>query len=224
MEALRNRSSLIFISNCNLLFIFILIAVVPLSAMNNFRGTRYDDSINYDHIRDAVENNDVPRLISLLTAALGKKQKIAGELSNKLSALLHSETISPVIAGVLIRYGAKVNHRDILFETPLHRCRTDVVDVLVSNNAEVNAENRVGNTPLLIATRRRNIPKVRSLVGHGANIGHRNKKTKTAIDIAIDPDDDQELTWFLLVKQHKAKNIPELLLNREIYGTFRSPY
>ena len=89
MEALRNRSSVISILNRNLLFLFILIAMVPTSAMYNFRRVRFDDSINYNDICEAAKSNNVSRLRSLLAEASVKRQKIAGELSNKLSALLH---------------------------------------------------------------------------------------------------------------------------------------
>ena len=62
----------------------------------------------------------------------------------------------------------------------------DVEKKLIKAGAELNVQDREGNTPLLIACRYGNEKVVRYLIKSGADITLKNNKGETAMDIAVE--------------------------------------
>ena len=72
-------------------------------------------------------------------------------IDNNRQTLLH-EVQDPTIAKLLIDEGVNVDARNNCFQTPLHaaasECNIEVIEVLSSHGADVNAQDACGNTPV----------------------------------------------------------------------------
>ena len=74
-------------------------------------------------------------------------------------------------------------------QTPLHYaaqgCSVAVAELLLARGADVDAEDRDGNTPLWCATLRRVARAiVQMLLGHGADPHHENHEGRTPVKLA----------------------------------------
>ena len=84
-----------------------------------------------------------------------------------------------------------VNQKDkkYLNHTPLHNacitCQLHVIHYLISNNAEIDAVDDYGYTPLLKASCHGNGVVVKILLDKGANINHQSVDNRTALHLAI---------------------------------------
>lgn len=102
-------------------------------------------------------------------------------------------------AKMMVDAGADVNHPSILCKTPLHyACISNatpaVVELLLQSGARVNAEDKFGNTPFLNACDMaygcidedefaNNLPKIKILIEHGADVHHINSKGENGLHI-----------------------------------------
>lgn len=92
----------------------------------------------------------------------------------------------------LLKQGSDVNELDASGNTPLARAAAygyvDIAKVLIENKAELDSQNRIGNTPLMVAIITSYAPAridfVRLLLEKGANLDVRNNRNETALDIA----------------------------------------
>jgi ankyrin repeat protein len=109
----------------------------------------------------------------------------------------------------LLQQGANVNDTDAFGESALCRALTygymDIARILIENGADLNTQNRLGNTPLIIvintsyASGREDI--ARLLLQKGANIDIKNKAGETAMSIALS---QQRPTVIKMLKDEKA--------------------
>jgi ankyrin repeat protein len=129
-----------------------------------------------------VLNND--RQSALHIAAAGVRAKfVAALLATKPSVGVSS-------AGTDVR-GVEVDGLDAKGRTPLMLAADnegfvpdEVMELLLSNGAQINAQDPEGNTPLLIATRAGSMSGVAFLISKGARIDMPNKAGETALKIA----------------------------------------
>lgn len=90
----------------------------------------------------------------------------------------------------------EANRRHVL---PVHVAQNvAVLEFLHKYGADVNAETDNGDTPLIEATRSCLLPNMEWLVGHGANLSHRNSQGMTAFQIACTMCQEVEFVEFLL--------------------------
>lgn len=82
-----------------------------------------------------------------------------------------------------IRYYAPP--RKVGDDTALHHVQSaEAAELLLQTKAEINAQDKNGNTPLMAATVNHYPPVVRKLLNSGADFSCKNKKCQTALDLA----------------------------------------
>ncbi|XXQ35165.1 Ankyrin repeat domain-containing protein [Plasmodiophora brassicae] len=91
-------------------------------------------------------------------------------------------------AGLLRSDPSLVECRDSVGNTPLHWAvvNPDLVAVVVGTNADVNARNRKGDTPLMKAVARDRPRSVSVLADHGADVSLQNALGRTALMMAAE--------------------------------------
>ena len=100
------------------------------------------------------------------------------------------ETIrkTKIIAELLIKHGANVNHTDLLKNTPLHQAalggRNDLCELFIQNGARVNATDKLGNIPLHIAAKEGYFEAAQTLLKNGASFNLKNRFGETALFLA----------------------------------------
>ncbi len=109
---------------------------------------------------------------------------------------------------VLINAGANLEARNIYGYTVLH-CATlsddpEVIQFIVhetkkrvsiSIHQSVNAANLDGETPLMLAIQRKKVNAIKKVIALGANLQLKNSEGKTALDLAMEPDNkEREIT------------------------------
>ena len=91
----------------------------------------------------------------------------------------------------------------------ISRGHSKTARVLISENADINSKNNIGNTPLILSVLDSNTESVKLLLDAGADISIRNNKREQAIELA---------------KQANNKAIIELLdkhrNSKKIFGIF----
>lgn len=95
-------------------------------------------------------------------------------------------SISADMTLALLDTGADPTARDSLGSTPLHFAPASTVPHLVAAGADLNARNNGGQTPLHIALSRDDLPKVRSLLQHGADTAAVDSAGNSANPIACE--------------------------------------
>ncbi len=112
------------------------------------------------------------RVVALM---LDRKPPLKGGFKGGFPPLhLAAGTGNPDLVRVLIEAGADVGAKDdSTWSTPLHMAAMQnndpaVVELLISSGADVDAVNKVGRTPLMIAARMGSTQVIRSLLAHGA--------------------------------------------------------
>jgi ankyrin repeat protein len=104
--------------------------------------------------------------------------------------------------------GADVNAKNVDGWTPLHEAafggRKEIVELLISNGADVNAKHDgFGTTPLHRAAYRGHKEIVELLIGKGADVNAKNANGETPIDWAKGETAD-------LLRKHGGKTFEEL--------------
>ncbi|KAG8578197.1 hypothetical protein GDO81_010418 [Engystomops pustulosus] len=98
------------------------------------------------------------------------------------------------IVNFLIRHGLNVNNCDKNGNSPLHLAvlyieNYDIVKLLLSYKAEVNAVNKDLNTPLFTAIKSSNFHGAKLLMDYGANLDYQDREGLTAFDHIKNIDD-----------------------------------
>ena len=88
----------------------------------------------------------------------------------------------------LLKYKANINEKDMFGDTVLHTAAMlnagqEVVELLVSNGADVNARNKEGVTPLEISLKNGDIPTIKYLAQNGANIHTQNTRGESPLSL-----------------------------------------
>lgn len=93
------------------------------------------------------------------------------------------------IIKTLIEYGANINVKTTLGNTPLHLAsycgNKDVVRLLINNGAKINERNNVGETPVFPAIIRGNQETTDILLKNGANMFITNFRDEDPIEVSI---------------------------------------
>ena len=107
----------------------------------------------------------------------------SGETSSPLQVAVEANL--PNVVKMLIQAKAPVNYQDGKGDTALHwaagRKRMDCMLELVAGGANLNAENALGFTPIISAAKAGYSEPIRVLVQKGANLYHRDKDCKMAL-------------------------------------------
>lgn len=104
---------------------------------------------------------------------------------------------SKVMAELLIAYGANVNARDVVSQTPLHLAaqtgNLEVAKVLLVNNADINAREMYNSTALHIVAWSGNTAFARYLIEKGADVNAKDRFGTPLISAVEDHRDMAEL-------------------------------
>ncbi|XP_019627786.1 PREDICTED: uncharacterized protein LOC109472443 [Branchiostoma belcheri] len=159
-------------------------ALVTAGADVNAQDKRQSSPLHW-----AAENGNHETVPALLKAGADVNAK-----NKKQHSPLHlaSENGDRDTVSALLIANADVNARDNCQSSPLHRAALtdnhETVSALLNAGADVNALDKWRNTPLHGAARRGHPKCAEILLQHWADTGIRNKKGRTAKDIAADED------------------------------------
>lgn len=89
-----------------------------------------------------------------------------------------------------VQSGNEVNIFDedgqtLLMKAAMNTSNPDVVNLLIDADADVNAQNKYGLTPLMIAAGKNNLAAVKLLLNNGANVNATSKKGITALHLSM---------------------------------------
>jgi len=110
---------------------------------------------------------------------------------------------------LLLDHGANPLAKDDDGRHPIHFMERDdpdaltIADLLIKSGEDVNVTDNTGNTPLMNISGSENIPTVRYLIAHNANVNQRNEGGNTALTIA---ESEEEKETIRLLKAAGAKH------------------
>jgi ankyrin repeat protein len=109
--------------------------------------------------------------------------------------------------GLLIRYGSKINQRDMGRETPLHLAAVvnypEAIELLLNHGADIMALSNGRETPLHSACRSLHIASIETLLRHHAFVNARDSQGKTPLDYALTESDK----WILVEDRFKSSQL-----------------
>ncbi len=178
---------------------------------NPYKSEDYD--FNND-LHFAVRGNNIDVVKYIINNKNVKKSNING--TTALLSGCKIKNIDTSIIELLIKYGAKIEHRDKYGRFPLlEACSTgnlDVVKILLKNGAIINKKAIDGSSPILEASASKNYDLVLFLIEHGANVNMEN-------NLGVTP---------LIVAAGLSYEISELLVKNgakiKLRADFNSPY
>lgn len=115
--------------------------------------------------------------------------------SNRLTDLCRSGSYAltrPLLARVLLKLGAEINHHDRMGETPLmtsirfEKSLMDITQELLDGGANLNSRNLKGQSALHISIKLGKISVTKALIHRGANIHARDWKGRGVLAVAED--------------------------------------
>lgn len=122
---------------------------------------------------------------SILLASLSLLE-ITPEVVKRFIDAARFDDVNEVIT--MLRIGVPINSQDKDGYSAIYwavfNSNTDVVNKLISKNADVNVRNNYYWTPLHAAAHNRNTDMMKLLLEHGAELSIRNNRGDTALDIA----------------------------------------
>lgn len=106
------------------------------------------------------------------------------------------------LTALLLEHGANSRQRDIEDNVPLHSmCCLGALRQMLRYDVDVNAQNKRGETPLLVAVREGYDDIANALIAAGANVNIRNAEGQTLLHLAaLDEDYGNARTARLLLK------------------------
>ena len=150
----------------------------------------------------AVDVLNKDRQSALHIAAAGVRAKFVAAL------LAAKSSVGASSAGADVR-GVEVDGLDAKGRTPLMLAADnegfvpdEVMEVLLSNGAQINAQDPEGNTALLIATRAGSMSGVAFLINKSARVDLRNKQGETALMLAKSIHENKKIYNAALVEEH----------------------
>ena len=159
----------------------------------------------------AIKNNNLALLSTLLEH--GADPELANA-SNEFPLLLSILKNDYHAAKDLVKQGAKVNRKDILYDTPLlhhviAKNNKDIFDLFFSENYDLNVLDKFDNSALHVAANHGNIYFVEKILGKYKNINKTNKKGASPLHLSVNSDDSTPLL---------TDKIPDFSLNMTDYG------
>ena len=123
--------------------------------------------------------------------------------------MMMDEDASSEMFDLLVRYGAKLNLLDKQKNNLLHHYaengdNPDVVRRLVISGVDVNAVNKEGRTPLMVAVENAGAELVRAMIESGANVNAVGKDGRGAVDLAANDSEIKSLleTYGAIARSH----------------------
>ncbi|MDB5013345.1 MAG: ankyrin repeat protein [Daejeonella sp.] len=137
-------------------------------------------------LKDALSKKD-----TVLAAQIVKDGANPDEVDGSGATLLMQSCHFPNLttARFLLSHGATTEIRSPKGRTALmvacaYWCGNDMVELLIKNGADVNAQSQDGSTPLQLAAANEKLDVVLLLLKHGADANKKNMAGKTALDLA----------------------------------------
>ena len=137
------------------------------------------------HIRTAVENNDIRKVLSLIKNGCNINAR-----TNCGKTILHLASMKGLqqMSRILIGEGADLNAKDINGYTPLHFAviyeQIKTISMLIQEGSNVHSSCNSGNTPLHLACAR-SLELSKLLIDNGADINALNNNGQTPIRFAM---------------------------------------
>lgn len=120
---------------------------------------------------------------------------------NALQVVLQSSLCpKPKFLSTLVALGANVNHHNRLGRQPLHDAiglGTEIIKVLLNDNAEINGTKHGDWTPLMLAAHKGILDEVQLLIHSGADCNLKNSAGFTAFHLACQCDHNDAVCLFL---------------------------
>jgi ankyrin repeat protein len=155
----------------------VLIIIFGLSGMCGYGQT----------LKEALSKKDTVLALSLIKKGANPNEQDANGTTLLMNACHFPDLAT---AGFLLRHGVTANQprspkgRTALMVACAYWCGTDMVKLLVTYKADVNATANDGTTALMLAASNEKQDVVDYLLAHGANPKARDEKGRTALDFA----------------------------------------
>lgn len=157
-----------------------------LAAIQASEASTDTSKVKPEQVFSSIIHNDVDRIKKLLKN--GYEFNILDEKSRTpLMAALLAEQKD--IAALLVPVSKNIKHADRNKNQAIHFAAvngyTAIVRQLLKKNVDINVQDGLGNTALIIAIRHDDARLTRLLLGNKADYSIKNKKRKTAVDLAL---------------------------------------
>lgn len=157
--------------------------------LENNAETSVQDSSGATPLHEAVRYGNIEIARALLSAGANVNAK--DNLGKTPIMLILPKDKIKDIYSLLIKYRADLLQKDMYGDSILHTATmmnvdSEILSVLTSNGADVNARNKEGVTPLSIAVQRGDIKTVKLLTSAGADIHTKDTNNKSPLEWAFE--------------------------------------
>ncbi len=172
-------------------------ATKKLKAAQSSSESFCNSDTNSDTIFSAIVHNDIKLIQACVNSGFNFSIRDKSLRSPLIAALLaeHKE-----IVDLLLPATKKLNHSDQNKNQAIHVATSngyvDVVKKLLDKKVDIDAQDNLGNTPLLIAVRHDDAKLTRFLLQHKANYSLQNKRKVSALELAQTRADSGVLNAF----------------------------
>ncbi|XP_044738611.1 ankyrin-1-like isoform X4 [Chrysoperla carnea] len=156
---------------------------------------------------NAIQNNRL-EITELLLKHKSDINAIGIDRKTPLFNAIEKENLK--ITKLLLDNGANVKDFPKLLNIAVNRGCTEIVELLLQHNANVNVKNRYGQTPLYDAIQNNRLEITELLLKHKSDINAEGKNRKTPLFYAIE-NQNLKITKLLLDNGANVKDYPELL-------------
>ncbi len=162
--------------------------------LENNAQTDVQDSIGTTPLHEAVRYGNIEIVKMILSAGANVNAKDNLGKTPILLAIPENKCVE--IYKILLRFKANAAEKDMYGDTALHTATmtnvpVEVLKDLVDGGAEVNARNKEGVTPLLVALQNHNLDHVQFYSQNGADIHSQDNKGSSPLKIALDSDGNE---------------------------------
>ncbi|MEZ0260243.1 MAG: ankyrin repeat domain-containing protein [Alphaproteobacteria bacterium] len=156
-------------------------------------------------MHEAAQNNDTFTLIQLIHK--GGQVNLSGLYGTPAKFAVDANATKTL--AVLLTHGAAAMKFDDDGHTLLHRAalmgRAESLDLLLSKDLDINARNRDGQTPLMVAVQEGKVTCAKTLLEHGADYRLVDDMRDTALDMIEGNGGNSEATVEALQKLFRAR-------------------